>query len=731
MYFFDEQNFYFQLDRERGNYGVKEVALAKMYSEIMMLPKQEGERLKYYKNPQRQPAGAPAGDFVAVLMAVMDKRCRTDASLSVGQVNSYLDQLAKGVDNKEKKTTLAKLLNETTLGEQKWIVRIILKDLKLGIGHETILKNYHPDAISLYNVTSDLKEVLQELRSSEHRVGGTEKFRMFMPIRPMLAEKISLKSLSDFVKRDTLLVETKLDGERIQCHVSSEVVKFFSRNSLNYTHIYGPKMTRIVRDNVNCRACILDGEMVVWDSKTNSIVPFGQNKTVAQAEDTVIDGKQLCYMVFDILYVQGNKGEEANLMNATLRDRKMVLNRVVRSIPHVFEVVQGEETDKLEIIYDAFNKSIARNEEGIILKQLTSIYTPAERTSTWIKLKGEYIDNVGDTLDLLVIGGYFGSARRSANTDWTDHVTVFLLGVRKYTNKDNPKLSLILPFSKVGTGYTFEELDIIRAKLKQEWRPYDTRMPPQYFGEWIPAMTDKPDVYVEDPSKSIVFEIRAAEIVCSDQYPVKHTLRFPRVMKIRYDKSWDDTLTLDQLHKTVIDFEQGGMRLKKKNKKVEENVDGDEFSLSNKRAKLKRTAEMRTIIVPHMQDTDVSEVKRRTRIFEGLEFYIANISGESCKKADLERIIVENGGKKVQNYLVTTTHILAEKLDFKVANIIQSTNLPIIHYCWVLKCNELGKVVDLTPKYMLHTPSTLDVSFNIIPYRIKIGILQGQFGQIQ
>eukprot|EP00831_Metopus_contortus_P079385 TRINITY_DN7888_c0_g1_i4.p1 TRINITY_DN7888_c0_g1~~TRINITY_DN7888_c0_g1_i4.p1 ORF type:complete len:235 (+),score=27.21 TRINITY_DN7888_c0_g1_i4:272-976(+) len=197
-----------------------------MYSDIMMLPRQEGERLKYYKNPQRQPPKAPVGDFVAVLMAVLDKRCRTDSHWTVGDINTHLDMLAQAVDNKEKKIVLGRICNETTLVEQKWTVRIILKDMKLGIGHETILKNYHPEAISLYNFTSDLKEVLQELRTSDRKV-GTEKFRIFMPIRPMLAEKVPLKALPDLIKQDKLLIETKLDGERIQCHYKDEVVKFF------------------------------------------------------------------------------------------------------------------------------------------------------------------------------------------------------------------------------------------------------------------------------------------------------------------------------------------------------------------------------------------------------------------------------------------------------------------------------------------------------------------------
>ena len=70
-----------------------------------------------------------------------------------------LDDLAKAFDTAQKKSVVTKLLNSTSLNEQKWIVRIILKDLKIGISHEAILRRYHSDAVDLFNSTSDLKEV--------------------------------------------------------------------------------------------------------------------------------------------------------------------------------------------------------------------------------------------------------------------------------------------------------------------------------------------------------------------------------------------------------------------------------------------------------------------------------------------------------------------------------------------------------------------------------------------
>jgi DNA ligase 4 len=200
-------------------------------------------------------------------MSVMQKRCRTDSVLTLQAVNSYLDQLAKSIDNQQKKNILSELFHESTLEEQKWLARIILKDLKIGLGHETVLKNYHPDAVDLYNITSDLKEVFRDLSGNDKRMGA-DRFRIFFPIRPMLADKMPLKQLAVILEKNKVLIETKFDGERIQCHFKDDVVKFFSRNSNNYTHIYGPKMAPIIRENVNAKSVILgtniDFQYIRW-----------------------------------------------------------------------------------------------------------------------------------------------------------------------------------------------------------------------------------------------------------------------------------------------------------------------------------------------------------------------------------------------------------------------------------------------------------------------------------
>lgn len=76
-------------------------------------------------------------------------------------------------------------------------------------------------------------------------------------------------------------------------------------------------------------------------------------------------------------------------------------------------------------------------------------------------------------------------------------------------------------------------------------------------------MSDRPDVYITDVSKSVVLEIRAGELVVSDQYPTLYTLRFPRVLRIRYDKPWDEAFSEKDLREMVTNFQET-RRLKRK-----------------------------------------------------------------------------------------------------------------------------------------------------------------------
>lgn len=97
-------------------------------------------------------------------------------------------------------------------------------------------------------------------------------------------------------------------------------------------------------------------------------------------------------------------------------------------------------------------------------------YHPNERSSKWVKMKGDYVEDMTDNCDLIVIGGYFGTdSHRVERFDAFDRITHFLMGLAVKVDKNNPTNSVLLPFTKVGTGFTDHELSTIRTKLRNHW----------------------------------------------------------------------------------------------------------------------------------------------------------------------------------------------------------------------------------------------------------------------
>jgi DNA ligase 4 len=100
-------------------------------------------------------------------------------------------------------------------------------------------------------------------------------------------------------------------------------------------------------------------------------------------------------------------------MSRPLSERKEFLESVITEVPNSLEIVRGVKCHSVEEVLAVFEDSIQKQEEGVIIKDSQSTYLPNSRsTSHWVKLKSDYIDQLGDTLDLVIIGGYFGERHR-------------------------------------------------------------------------------------------------------------------------------------------------------------------------------------------------------------------------------------------------------------------------------------------------------------------------------
>ena len=778
-----------KLDRLRSTYGIAEVFISKLYVDILQLPQKEKLMLKHWKNPNFIPSPAPVGDYVGLLKFVINNRVTNNSTITINTVNEYLTSLCRTRDKEVRTKIMSNIIKECTSEEQRWIISIILKDLKIGLSYESFFKNFDIRAVDIYNSTSSLISVCEYLSDPKNDKYSQTFYQVFSPIKPMLVARMTLDNIMKTFQGVNAIVETKYDGERIQCHLHENEVQFFTRKGVDYTAIYGPKFSHLIKTSINAKSAILDGEIVVYDKVNQKFAPFGDNKTIAK--ELIETDKCLVYEIFDIIYLTSPNGQIYSLNNVILSDRKKILSKIVTPVPNKIEIVLGIEVNSIDEIMAQFNLALQRAEEGIVIKRSDSIYKPDKRCPDWVKMKCDYIDTIVDTLDLIIIGGYYGEGKRTVNNTfsqsipnsinnmnnilnnsnndfYSDSVTTFLMGIVKELDEKNPSKSVILPIVKVGSGYNMTTLNIIRNKLRAHWKKYDSKNPPTLFGNWKPAQSEKPDVYLDDPSVSIILEVKAAEIVPSETFPAKVTLRFPRVVKTRFDKSWNDALQYDELIKlydislnnvkknnelyksdsnndgNVLQHKHIIKRGKRKNimNSLESEADSD-ISSEEFRGKKNKKDEIYSRILPSFRDTDTTYVNKISNLFQGFQFLILllddSVTLNSTMKQNLEYLIVEHGGEKVQNYLSSVTHIIGNKFDLRAQNILKLHDVNIIKSKWVEDCVKNKKIMKISPKYLTYAnketkeifSSTIDKYGDSFYEEIDIQTLEGIFENIK
>jgi len=167
-----------------------------------------------------------------------------------------------------------------------------------------------------------------------------------------------------------------------------------------------------------------------------------------------------------------------------------------------------------------------------MLESDESHYEPSRRSVNWLKLKKDYLAGVGDSLDLVVVGGYYGKGKR------TNVYGAFLLAC---FDADSEEYQTIC---KIGTGFSEEMLQTHWDTL----RPLEMEKP----RGTIKVGGAKPDIWFEP---KVVWEVLAADLSLSPIYTAAQglveqrgiSLRFPRFIRVRDDKSADDATGPEQI----------------------------------------------------------------------------------------------------------------------------------------------------------------------------------------
>ncbi|XP_030057178.1 DNA ligase 4 isoform X2 [Microcaecilia unicolor] len=674
------------LERERLAYGIKETMLAKLYIEVLGLPKDGKDALKLlnYRAPTGSHGGV--GDFAMIAYFVLKQRCPKEGTLTIQQVNTILDSVANNNALKKReivKKSLLKLIVESTSLEQKWLIRMIIKDMKLGISQQTIFSIFHPDAVELHNVTTDLEKVCRQLHDLSVSLSDIS-IMLFSAFKPMLASIVNIQDIEKQMHNQNFYIETKLDGERMQMHKDGDVYKYFSRNGHDYTQQFGASplegsLTPFIHNvfNTNVQNCILDGEMMAYNPNTQTFMQKGSKFDIKRIMDD--SDLQTCYCVFDVLMLNDDK-----LAREPLKKRYEVLQNLFTPVVGRINIVHKKEASTKKNVVDALNEAIDNREEGIMVKDPMSTYKPDKRGEGWVKIKPEYVDGLMDEADILIVGGYWGKGSRGGM------MSHFLCAVAE-TPPPGEKPSTFFSFCRVGSGYTMKELYDLGLKLAPHWKPYNKQGPPLN----VICGPEKPEVYI-DPSNSVVIQIKAAEIVPSNMYKTSCTLRFPRIEKIREDKEWYECMTMKDLNE---------LRERASGKLASKHLNIDDEPHEKKRKIIPKISKA-VGVIEHLKAPDFSTIKKVSNMFQDIEFCV--MSGtDDYSKCELENKITECDGIVVQNPGQDTYCVIAGTENVRVRNIISSNKNDVVTAKWLLQCFETKSIVALQPCHMIHMcPST-------------------------
>ena len=433
---------------------------------------------------------------------------------------------------------VSSILNDATPQEAKFILKILLGTLRLGIAENTVMdalaiaftgeKENREVIENAYNVSSDLGKVAQVVST-----GGIEQIRkfqiqLFNPIRPMLADRI--KSGEETVKKfqNDFAAEYKLDGERAQIHKQKDTIMIFSRSLENITSYY-PDIVEKISKLIISDDVILEAEVVAMNTNSGDFLPFQElmHRRRKYEIDEAVTKYPITVNFFDVLFSNGK-----NCMEMEYMERRKLLEKIIkeddfaRLIP--MSIINNEE-QILEVLENSINSGC----EGLMLKHLNSTYRAGIRGSNWLKLKREYQNDLGDSLDLVVIGAFFGKGRR------TGKYGTLLLAT--YNDEEDVFPSIC----KVGTGFSDESLD----QLYQILSPKVTlKKNPRIISDMAADMWFEPELVIE----IVASEITQSPIHKTASDKIKENtglaLRFPKFTgKIRTEKNAEDASTDEEV----------------------------------------------------------------------------------------------------------------------------------------------------------------------------------------
>ncbi|CEP19180.1 hypothetical protein [Parasitella parasitica] len=668
-------------DDER-KYNLKEDKLASVLVKALAIDptSADGIRLKKYKQPVAHNEKT-AGNFPLIAFEEIQKRSIVQKSTqTVRDTNSFLDRLADRESKEDQTNIFKEILNKYTAQQVQWIIRIILKDMKIQCGEKQILNAIYDGAYDEWTTNKSLHAIYSNVCTfmQKQRRQRLQLFNMFIP---QTCDPFSEKLYDQLEK--PFYVEKKLDGERVLMHFDREKDEFLwhSRRRIEENYLYGSSakdMTKLsghIHRGIHAKRIILDGEMIAYHPVENIFLEFGTLKDAAKRDINDPSLPHPCFVVFDILMV-----DDTPLIENKLEDRLKVLKAVVKEQNMHLRFISRLEMETREEINNELEKVLLNREEGLVIKDKSSTYQIDRRSSRWLKYKPVYMDSMVDTCDLLLVGAKYGSGRLGGK------LGSILCAVRddRIPDTEPPKFATLTLAGSMKGEIVRELMHLMKTVSDHD---------PKKMPEWMvhPRPGESFDKVV-DYTDGIVVEVKGTEIVDSTKFGTQCTLRFPKYVGLRSDKGWQDVMTFSDVVRARSEGAVGKKR------------DADDKIVRDSGKRSRRGASL----LPSQQGIDSSNVVQKTSIFEGKVFYVMNgtkltdYEPSGILKNDLDLLIKENGGEYRQNK--TADIIIAGVHNSRVDSSIQADkDRDILHPSYILDSIDAQKLQPIGPKYMFYT----------------------------
>lgn len=425
-------------------------------------------------------------------------------TITLPELGEYFDRIAATSGATEKKSVLGELLRKVDAQGARYIVKILVGELRIGLQEglveSAIAKAFgrKVDAVRRANMfTGDIGAAALLAKSDAL---DSAKMTLFHPFAFMLAQPEEDPEEIVAALGVGAVADDKYDGIRAQIHTDGRQVRVYSRTLDNVTHRF-PELEAAALELR--RSVILDGEIVAFRGR---ILPFAVIQTRLgrrKVSEALLKDAPVAFFAFDLLYLDGEPLFESPLGERLSRLRGIVGASKIR-LSEQSEVRDAKQIDEL------FDAARARANEGLVIKDPKSIYTPGRRGKSWLKYKKALA-----TLDCVVTAAEYGHGkRRSVLSDYT-------FAVRREGELVN--------IGKAYSGLTDVEIDQLTKHFKET------------------TTARHGPVHVVSPQ--VVLEIAFDRIQESARHESGYALRFPRIARIRDDKTVEQISTIDEVRR--------------------------------------------------------------------------------------------------------------------------------------------------------------------------------------